>query len=152
MENEGVAVEEMESIQVESCSTAILHAAVPWHEMAEVQLGFSYVLAVAMQFRKMAMQYSVPGQPNDTVTNRVCGRLTKAALVIMDAAYAALRPAGWGTVSARRQGYASDLTEVEGGPTQVAADAEVNVKFRSVAAPVLGTESPGRFAGKFLEH
>jgi 2-methylcitrate dehydratase PrpD len=150
--NVRVSLETTENSYVEACSTVVFHAATPWHETAEARLRFSCVLAVAMQFGEMVMQHAGSWQPNDLMTNSVCGRFTKPASSEIDTSYPASKPASRETASARRQEYASHVIDVEGDPKLVVTDAKISHKFRSVAVSVLKRQDPGHFAGKFLEH
>ncbi len=137
LEKEQIATEDVEAIHVETYSIATQHASVGWDNVANAQLSFPYVMAVALRRRKVTLEYFTPSALTDTTTINLCSLLEVKATDEMDDAYPNSRPARVIVVAGGKE-YSLRVDEALGAPQLPLSDDALGSKFTSLVVPSLG--------------
>lgn len=135
--------QEVRSIEVETYSIAAAHGGTGWADLGSAQLSFPYVLAVGLHERGVRLEhFSQQARASDR-TREVRQKLTIRATAEMDALYPRQRPARVTLVTGRGT-FGKFMGEAAGSPEFPLSEAEVDLKFDGLVAPVLGQEAAHR--------
>ncbi|HYZ43980.1 MAG TPA: MmgE/PrpD family protein [Xanthobacteraceae bacterium] len=137
LEEENIASEEVERVEVETYRIAAAHALTGWDDFASAQLSFPYLIALALQFRAVKFEHFADAVRRDPALAAMARKLTVTAPPEVDRLYPQLRPARV-TVATARGSYTRQVEEARGSRLLPLDDATLKAKFLDLAGPVLG--------------
>jgi 2-methylcitrate dehydratase PrpD len=137
LEEENVAGEEVERVEVATYRIAAEHAATGWDDFASAQLSFPYLIALALKFRGVKFEHFADAVRSDPALAAMARKLTVTAPPEVDRLYPQLRPARV-TVATARGSYTRQVEEARGSRLLPLDDAALKAKFLDLAGPVLG--------------
>ena len=137
LEEEDIAGEEVERVEVATYRIAAEHAATGWDDFASAQLSFPYLIALALKFRGIKFEHFADAVRRDPALGAMARKLTVTAPPEVDRLYPQLRPARV-TVATARGSYTRQVEEARGSRLLPLGDAALTAKFLGLAGPVLG--------------
>ena len=137
LEQENIAGEEVERVEVATYRIAAEHAATGWDDFASAQLSFPYLIALALKFRAVKFEHFADAVRRDPSLAAMARKLTVTAPPEVDRLYPQLRPARV-TVATARGSHTRQVEEARGSRLLPLDDAALKAKFLDLAGPVLG--------------
>ena len=137
LEEEDIAGEEVERVEVATYRIAAEHAATGWDDFASAQLSFPYLIALALKFRAVKFEHFADAVRRDPALAAMARKLTVTAPPEVDRLYPQLRPARV-TIATARGSYTRQVEEARGSRLLPLDDAALKAKFLNLAGPVLG--------------
>jgi len=137
LEEENIAGEEVERVEVATYRIAAEHAATGWDDFASAQLSFPYLIALALKFRGVKFEHFADAVRRDPALAAMARKLTVTAPPEVDRLYPQLRPARV-TVATARGSHTRQVEEARGSRLLPLDDAALKAKFLDLAGPVLG--------------
>lgn len=137
LEEEKIAGEEVERIDVATYRIAAEHAATGWDDFAAAQLSFPYLIALALKFRAIKFEHFAEAVRRDPALAAMARKLTVTAPADVDRLYPQLRPARV-TVATARGSFTRMAEEARGSRLLPLDDAALTAKFLDLVGPVLG--------------
>jgi 2-methylcitrate dehydratase PrpD len=137
LNDEDIAVDEVERIDVETYRIAAEHAHTGWDEFASAQLSFPYLLGVAARFHCIRLEHFSEDVRRDPAFATFARKLNISAPPEIDHLYPQLRPARL-TVATARGTFTRQADEALGSRQVPLDDAGLKAKFRELVEPVLG--------------
>jgi 2-methylcitrate dehydratase PrpD len=137
LEEENIAGEEVERVEVATYRIAAEHAATGWDDFASAQLSFPYLIALALKFRGVKFEHFADAVRRDPALAAMARKLTVTAPPEVDRLYPQLRPARV-TVATARGSYTRQVEEARGSRLLPLDDAALKAKFLDLVGPVLG--------------
>jgi 2-methylcitrate dehydratase PrpD len=137
LEEENIAGEEVERVEVATYRIAAEHAATGWDDFASAQLSFPYLIALALKFRGVKFEHFADAVRRDPALAAMARKLTVTAPPEVDRLYPQLRPARV-TVATARGSHTRQVEEARGSRLLALDDAALKAKFLDLVGPVLG--------------
>jgi len=137
LDDENIATEEVERVEVATYRIAAEHAATGWEDFASAQLSFPYLIALALKFRAVKLEHFADAVRRDPALAAMARKLTVTAPPDVDRLYPQLRPARV-TVATARSSYTRQAEEARGSRILPLDDVALKVKFLDLVGPVLG--------------
>jgi 2-methylcitrate dehydratase PrpD len=137
LEEENIAGEEVERVEVATYRIAAEHAATGWDDFASAQLSFPYLIALALKFRGVKFEHFADAVRRDPALAAMARKLTVTAPPEVDRLYPQLRPARV-TVATARGTHTRQVEEARGSRLLPLDDAALKAKFLDLVGPVLG--------------
>ena len=137
LEEENIAGEEVERVEVATYRIAAEHAATGWDDFASAQLSFPYLIALTLKFRGVKFEHFADAVRRDPALAAMARKLTVTAPPEVDRLYPQLRPARV-TVATARGSHTRQVEEARGSRLLPLDDAALKAKFLDLAGPVLG--------------
>ena len=137
LDDEDIASEEVERVEVATYRIAAEHAATGWDDFASAQLSFPYLIALALKFRAVKLEHFADAVRRDPALAAMARKLTVTAPPDVDRLYPQLRPARV-TVATARSSYTRQVEEARGSRILPLDDVALKVKFLDLVGPVLG--------------
>jgi 2-methylcitrate dehydratase PrpD len=137
LDDEKIATEEVERIDVATYRIAAEHAETGWDDFASAQLSFPYLMGVALKFRAIKFEHFDAAVRRDPWFAASARKLNVSAPPDIDRLYPQLRPARV-TVATARGTFTRQADEALGSRLVPLDDAGLRVKFSGLVAPVLG--------------
>jgi 2-methylcitrate dehydratase PrpD len=147
LEEENVAGEEVERVEVATYRIAAEHAATGWDDFASAQLSFPYLIALALKFRGVKFEHFADAVRRDPALAAMARKLTVTAPPDVDRLYPRLRPARV-TVATARGSHTRQVEEARGSRLLPLDDAALKAKFLDLAGPVLGAARTNDLAAR----
>jgi 2-methylcitrate dehydratase PrpD len=140
LNDESIATDEVERIDVATYRIAAEHAETGWEDFASAQLSFPYLMGVALKFRSIRFEHFDAAVRSDPWFAASARKLHVTAPPEIDRLYPQLRPARV-TVATGRSSFTRQADEALGSRIVPLDDAGLRAKFSDLVAPVLG--APG---------
>src|SRR5215468_3909760 len=137
LEEEEIASEEVQRVEVATYRIAAEHAATGWDDFASAQLSFPYLIALALKFRAIKFEHFADEVRRDPTLAAMAHKLTVTAPPDVDRLYPQLRPARV-TVATTRGSFTRMAEEARGSRLLPLDDAALEAKFLDLVGPVLG--------------
>src|SRR5690349_11164107 len=137
LEEENIAGEEVERVDVATYRIAAEHAATGWDDFASAQLSFPYLIALALKFRAIKFEHFAEHVRRDPSFAAMARKLTVTAPPDIDRLYPRLRPARV-TVTTAQARFTRQADEALGSRIVPLDDAGLQSKFLDLVSPVLG--------------
>ena len=137
LEDENIAGEEVERVEVATYRIAAEHAATGWDGFAGAQLSFPYLIALALKFRAVKLEHFADAVRRDPALAAMARKLTVTAPLEVDRLYPQLRPARV-TIATARGSFTRMAEEARGSRLLPLDDATLEAKFLDLVGPVLG--------------
>jgi len=137
LEEEKIASEEVERIEVATYRIAAEHATTGWDDYAAAQLSFPYLIALALKFRAVKLEHFADAVRRDPALAAMARKLTVTAPPDVDRLYPQLRPARV-TVATARGRFTRQADDAHGSRLLPLDDAALKAKFLDLVGPVLG--------------
>jgi 2-methylcitrate dehydratase PrpD len=137
LNDEKIATEDVQHVDVETYRIAAEHAATGWDDFASSQLSFRYLMALALKFRRIRFEYFDDAIRNDPAWAGLAAKFDISAPNEIDRLYPKLRPARVTVITARGK-FARLAEEALGSRLVPLEDEPLKAKFHELAAPVLG--------------
>jgi 2-methylcitrate dehydratase PrpD len=147
LEEENIAGEEVERVEVATYRIAAEHAATGWDDFASAQLSFPYLIALALKFRGVKFEHFADAVRRDPALAAMARKLTVTAPPEVDRLYPQLRPARV-TVATARGTHTRQVEEARGSRLLPLDDAALKAKFLDLAGPVLGAARANDLAAR----
>jgi 2-methylcitrate dehydratase PrpD len=135
--DEAIASDEVERIDVATYRIAAEHAETGWDDFASAQLSFPYLMGLALKFRAIKFEHFSEQTRRDPAFAAIARKLTVTAPADVDRLYPQLRPARV-TVTTARGSFTRQADEALGSRIVPLDDAALTAKFLDLAGPVLG--------------
>jgi len=145
LNDEKLASEEVERIEVSTYRIAAEHAETGWDDFASAQLSFPYLIGLALKFRGVRLEHFADDVRRDPAFAAIARKLTVTAPADVDRLYPQLRPARV-TVKTARGSFTRAADEALGSRIVPLDDAALNAKFLGLVGPVLGTARANELA------
>src|SRR5262249_47871996 len=139
MNDERIASEEVQQIEVATYRIAAEHAETGWDDFASAQLSFPYLMGLALKFRGIKFEHFSEEMRRDPSFKAIARKLTITAPPDVDRLYPQLRPARV-TVRTARGSFTRQADEALGSRIVPLDDAGLRAKFLDLVGPVLGAE------------
>ena len=137
LDDENIATEEVERVEVATYRIAAEHAATGWDDFAAAQLSFPYLIAIALKFRAVKLEHFADAVRRDPALAAMARKLMVTAPPDVDRLYPQLRPARV-TVATARGSFTRLAEEARGSRLLPLDDAALKAKFLDLVGPVLG--------------
>ncbi len=137
LNDENIASEDIERVEVETYRIAAEHAHTGWDDFASAQLSFPYLMGLAARYRGISFGHFDEQTRRDPAFGEFARKLTITAPAEIDALYPRLRPARV-TVTTPRGIFTRQADEALGSRLVPLDDAGLRAKFHDLVAPVLG--------------
>jgi 2-methylcitrate dehydratase PrpD len=137
LNDENIAAEEVERIDVATYRIAAEHAETGWEDFASAQLSFPYLMGAALRFRAIRIEHFSDEMRRDPWFDAVSRKLNVTAPPDVDRLYPQLRPARV-TVTTARGAFTRQADEALGSRIVPLDDAGLKAKFLDLVGPVLG--------------
>jgi 2-methylcitrate dehydratase PrpD len=137
LNDEGIATDEIERVEVETYKIAAEHAHTGWDDFASAQLSFPYMMGVAARYRGVKMEHFSEATRSDPAFAAFANKLKVTAPPEIDALYPKLRPARV-TVTTPRGQFVRQADEALGSRIVPLDDQGLRTKFHELVGPVLG--------------
>jgi len=147
LNDESIATEEVERIDVATYRIAAEHAETGWEDFASAQLSFPYLMSVALKFRGIRFEHFDAAVRSDPWFAASARKLNVTAPPEVDRLYPQLRPARV-TVVTGRGSFTRQADEALGSRIVPLDDAGLRAKFSDLVAPVLGAPRADELAGR----
>ena len=138
LEEEKIASEDVQRIEVATYRIAAEHAATGWEDFASAQLSFPFLIGLALKFRSIRLEHFSDEVRRDPSFAAIAGKLDVRAPPDLDRLYPQLRPARV-TVTTPRGVFTRTADEALGSRIVPLDDAGLKTKFGDLVGPVLGT-------------
>jgi 2-methylcitrate dehydratase PrpD len=138
LQDEKIEGEEVQRIDVETYGIAAAHARTGWDDFASAQLSFPYLMALALKYRDIKLEYFEDGVRRAPWIEKIARKVTVSAPQDIDRLYPQLRPARV-TVTTARGAFTRQADEALGSRLLPLDDASLQAKFLGLVAPVLGS-------------
>jgi len=148
LNDEKIATEDVQHVDVETYRIAAEHAATGWDDFASSQLSFRYLMALALKFRRIKFDYFGDAVRSDPAWAGLAAKFAISAPHEIDKLYPKLRPARV-TVTTGRGKFTRLAEEALGSRLVPLQDEPLKAKFHDLVAPVLG-EAKARDAARQL--
>jgi 2-methylcitrate dehydratase PrpD len=135
--DEAIASDEVERIDVATYRIAAEHAETGWDDFASAQLSFPYLMGLALKFRAIKFEHFSEQTRRDPAFAAIARKLTVTAPADVDRLYPQLRPARV-TVTTARGSFTRQADEALGSRIVPLDDAGLTAKFLDLVGPVLG--------------
>jgi 2-methylcitrate dehydratase PrpD len=135
--DEAIASDEVERIDVATYRIAAEHAETGWDDFASAQLSFPYLMGLALKFRAVKFEHFSEQTRRDPAFAAIARKLTVTAPADVDRLYPQLRPARV-TVTTARGSFTRQADEALGSRIVPLDDAGLTAKFLDLVGPVLG--------------
>ena len=137
LNDENIAFEDIEAIEVETYKIAAEHAHVPWDDFASAQLSFPYLVGLAARYRAIKFEHFDDKNRKDPAFAEFARKLTVSAPTEIDQLYPKLRPARV-TVTTAQGKFVRQADEAWGSRLVPLDDEGLIAKFLGLVGPVLG--------------
>jgi 2-methylcitrate dehydratase PrpD len=138
LNDEKIATDEVEHIDVATYRIASEHAETGWDDFASAQLSFPYLMGVALKHRAIKFEHFTEEMRRDPAFTAIARKLSITAPPDVDRLYPQLRPARV-TVKTARGSFTRHADEALGSRIVPLDDAGLRTKFLDLVGPVLGT-------------
>ncbi|MFL6798739.1 MAG: MmgE/PrpD family protein [Xanthobacteraceae bacterium] len=138
LNDERIATEEVERIDVATYRIAAEHAQTGWDDFASAQLSFPFLIGLALRFRAIKVEHFSDAVRAEPEFAGIARKLHVSAPPDIDRLYPQLRPARV-TVTTARGTFTRQADEALGSRIVPLDDAGVQAKFLGLVAPVLGS-------------
>jgi 2-methylcitrate dehydratase PrpD len=138
LEDEKIATEQVQRIDVATYRIAAEHAATGWDDFASAQLSFPYLIGVALKFRGIKFEHFAEHVRRDPSFAAIARKLNVTAPPDIDRLYPQLRPARV-TVTTAHGSFTRQADEALGSRIVPLDDTGLKAKFFDLVGPVLGT-------------
>jgi 2-methylcitrate dehydratase PrpD len=135
--DEKIAGEEVQHVDVATYRIAAAHARTGWDDFASAQLSFPYLMALALRYRDIKLQYFDEAMRRSPWVEKIARKVTVSAPQEVDRLYPQLRPARV-TVTTARGAFTRQAEEALGSRLLPLDDASLQAKFLGLAGPALG--------------
>ncbi|ONG53259.1 hypothetical protein BKE38_12820 [Pseudoroseomonas deserti] len=139
MQEDGVAAEDVEQVDIGSYAIAAAHGAVGWSEMTTAQMSFPFVIATALRQGRVSLQDFSAAHRADPATLALTDRIRVAVDPGCEADYPNKRSAQVTLTTRDGRSLHRYVPEPFGGARNRLSDEGISTKFLDLAAPVLGT-------------
>ena len=137
LNDEAIASEEVQRIDVATYRIAAEHAETGWDDFASAQLSFPYLMGLALKFRAVKFEHFSEQTRRDPAFGAIARKLSVTAPAEVDRLYPQLRPARV-TVTTARGSFTRQADEALGSRIVPLDDAGLTAKFLDLVGPVLG--------------
>ena len=137
LDDEKIATDEVQHVDVETYRIAAEHAATGWDDFASSQLSFRYLMALALKFRRIKFDYFGDAVRNDPAWAGLAAKFSISAPQEIDKLYPKLRPARV-TVTTARGKFTRLAEEALGSRLVPLEDDPLKAKFHDLVEPVHG--------------
>ena len=137
LNDEKIAAEEVQRIDVATYRIAAEHAETGWEDFASAQLSFPYLMGLALKFRGIRFEHFAEAVRRDPAFAAIARKLHVTAPPDVDRLYPQLRPARV-TVTTARGSVTRQADEALGSRIVPLDDAGLEAKFLDLVGPVLG--------------
>ncbi len=137
LNDENIATEEVQRIDVATYRIAAEHAETGWDDFASAQLSFPYLMSLALKFRGIKFEHFTDAMRRDPSFAALARKLNVTAPPDVDRLYPQLRPARV-TVTTARGAFTRQADEALGSRIVPLDDAGLQAKFFDLVGPVLG--------------
>ena len=137
LNDEAIASEEVQRIDVATYRIAAEHAETGWDDFASAQLSFPYLMGLALRFRAVKFEHFSEQTRRDPAFAAIARKLSVTAPADVDRLYPQLRPARV-TVTTARGSFTRQADEALGSRIVPLDDAGLTAKFLDLVGPVLG--------------
>ncbi len=137
LDDEKIAPEEVQRIDVATYRIAAEHAETGWDDFASAQLSFPYLMGLALKFRAVKLEHFSAAMRGDPSFATIARKLGVTAPPEIDRLYPQLRPARV-TVTTARGTFIRQADEALGSRIVPLDDAGLKTKFHDLVGPVLG--------------
>jgi 2-methylcitrate dehydratase PrpD len=137
LNDEKIAVDDVQRIEVATYRIAAEHAATGWDDFASAQLSFPYLIGLALKFRAIKFEHFAEDVRRDPWFGAIARKLKVTAPPETDRLYPRLRPARV-TVTTPRGTFTRQADEALGSRIVPLDDAGLQAKFLDLVTPVLG--------------
>src|SRR6266699_2875577 len=137
LNDEAIAGEEVQRIDVATYRIAAEHAETGWDDFASAQLSFPYLMGLALKFRAVKFEHFSEQTRRDPAFAAIARKLSVTAPADVDRLYPQLRPARV-TVTTARGNFTRQADEALGSRIVPLDDAGLTAKFFDLVGPVLG--------------
>jgi 2-methylcitrate dehydratase PrpD len=135
--DEKIAFEDINKVDVETYKIATEHAHVPWDDFASAQLSFPYLMGLAARYRGVKFEHFDEKTRNDPAFATFAHKLTVSAPTEIDQLYPRLRPARV-TVTTAKGKFVRQADEAWGSRIVPLDDQGLIDKFLGLVAPAFG--------------
>src|SRR5262245_36489898 len=135
--DEKIATEDVERIDVATYRIAAEHAETGWDDFASAQLSFPYLIGAALRFRGIKVEHFSDEMRRDPAFATIARKLNVTAPPDIDRLYPQLRPARV-TVTTARGAFTRQADEALGSRIVPLDDAGLKAKFLDLVGPALG--------------
>jgi 2-methylcitrate dehydratase PrpD len=135
--DENIAFDDIEKVEVETYKIATEHAHVPWDDFASAQVSFPYLLGLAARYRGVKFEHFDDKTRADPAFTDFAGKLTVTSPAEIDQLYPKLRPARV-TVHTSQGKFVRQADEAWGSRLVPLDDKGLIDKFLGLVGPVLG--------------
>src|SRR5260370_39470843 len=150
MNDEKIASEEVQHIDVATYRIAAEHAETGWDDFASAQLSFPYLMGLALRFRGIRFEHFTEEMRRDPSFKAIARKLAITAPPEVDRLYPQLRPARV-TVTTARGSFTRQADEALGSRIVPLGDAGLKAKFHELVEPVLGAARASELADRLGE-
>src|SRR3954471_10291110 len=137
LNEEGIATDEVQRIDVATYHIAAEHAETGWDDFASAQLSFAYLIGLALRFRAIKVEHFTEEMRGDPAFAAIARKLTVTAPPDIDRLYPQLRPARV-TVTTARGSVTRQADEALGSRIVPLDDTGLQAKFLDLVGPVFG--------------
>src|SRR5262245_53379749 len=137
LNDEKIATEEVQHIDVATYRIAAEHAETGWDDFASAQLSFPYLMGLALKFRGIKFEHFSEEMRRDPSFTAIARKLNITAPPDVDRLYPQLRPARV-TVTTARGSFTRQADEALGSRIVPLDDAGLRAKFLDLVGPALG--------------
>jgi len=137
LNEEKIAPEEIKQVEAETYRIAAAHAETGWEDYASAQLSFPYLMALALRYRGIKIEYFDEKFRRDPALAALAAKLRVSAPAEIDKLYPQLRPARV-TVTTARGKFTRHADDALGSRLVPLSDDGLTEKFYGLVAPVLG--------------
>ena len=137
LNDEKIAAEEVQRIDVATYRIAAEHAETGWEDFASAQLSFPYLMGLALKFRGIRFEHFAEAVRRDPAFAAIARKLHVTAPPDVDRLYPQLRPARV-TVTTARGSVTRQADEALGSRIVPLDDTGLEAKFLDLVGPVLG--------------
>jgi 2-methylcitrate dehydratase PrpD len=135
--DEKIAFDDIQKVDVETYKIATEHAHVPWDDFASAQLSFPYLMGLAARYRGVKFEHFDEKTRNDPAFTTFADKLTVSAPTEIDQLYPRLRPARVTVTTAKGQ-FVRQADEAWGSRIVPLDDQGLIDKFLGLVAPAFG--------------
>src|SRR5712672_2891457 len=150
LNDEKIASEEVQHIDVATYRIAAEHAETGWDDFASAQLSFAYLMGLALRFRAIKVEHFTEEMRGDPAFAAIARKLHVSVPPDIDRLYPQLRPARV-TVTTARGSFTRQADEALGSRIVPLGDAGLKAKFHELVEPVLGAARAGELADRLWE-
>src|SRR5436190_24027438 len=137
LNDEGIATDEVQRIDVATYRIAAEHAETGWDDFASAQLSFAYLIGLALRFRAVKFEHFSEQTRRDPAFAAIARKLSVTAPADVDRLYPQLRPARV-TVTTARGAFTRQADEALGSRLVPLDDSGLHAKFLDLVTPALG--------------